>query len=326
MTRIAPSIFRFAALCLAALPWMQQAGAQAYPSKPVRMIVAFPPAGGADIVARIVAPHLGQNLGQQVVVDNRSGAAGIVGTEVAAKSPPDGYTIFLGTLGNISVNPMLYKKLPFDVTRDLAPLTLVVKVTFFMYAHPSLPVKSAKELIALAKAHPGQINYGSSGAGGAPHLAAALFESMAGIKLVHVPYKGSGPEFVDLLGGHIPLAFDSGLQGISFVKTGKLKALGVLSTKRSPLLPDVPAVAETLPGYEVTNWFGLMIPAATPREIVTRLNVEAVKVLRLPDVRERLAQQGAEPVGDTPEEFGAFIKIESDKWAKVIKSAGITIE
>jgi tripartite-type tricarboxylate transporter receptor subunit TctC len=315
-----------ALLTLALLVANQTAPAQAYPSKPVRIIVAFPPGGGVDIVARIMSPKLSESLGQQVVIDNRGGAGGIVGTELAAKSPPDGHTMFMGTLGNLSVNPLLYSKLPFDVGRDFAPLTLVVSVTFVFYVHPSLPVKTVKDLIALAKSRPGRINYASSGNGGAPHLAAELFNSMAGVKMIHVPYKGSGPSFIDVLGGQVPLTFDSMVQGLQYVKSGRLRAVAVLGPRRSPVLPDVPTVGETLPGYEVVNWFGMVVPAATPRDIVTRLNTETVKVLRMPDIRERLMETGAEPVGSTPDEFGAFMKSESAKWARVIKEANIRAE
>ena len=301
----------------------QPALAQPFPSKPVRIIVAFPPGGGVDIVARTMSPRLSEFLGQQVVIDNRAGAAGIVGTDLAAKSPADGYTIFIGTLGNLSVNPLLYAKLPFDVGRDFAPLTLVVSVTFMLYAHPSFPVKTVRDLIALAKARPGQINYASSGVGGAPHLGAELFNSMAGVKMIHIAYKGSGPSFTDLLGGQVPITFDSMVQGLPYVKGGRLRAVATLGPKRSPVLPDVPTVGETLPGYEVVNWFGMVVPAATPRDIVTRLHTEVVKVLRLPEIRERLIAQGAEPAGNSPEEFGAFMKAETAKWTRVIKETNI---
>ena len=299
------------------------ASAQSFPAKTVRVIVAFPPGGGVDIVARTMSPRLSEFLGQQVVIDNRAGAAGIVGTDLAAKAPADGYTIFIGTLGNLSVNPLLYAKLPFDVGRDFAPLTLVVSVTFMLYAHPSFPVKTVRDLIALAKARPGQINYASSGVGGAPHLGAELFNSMAGVKMIHIAYKGSGPSFTDLLGGQVPITFDSMVQGLPYVKGGRLRAVATLGPKRSPVLPDVPTVGETLPGYEVVNWFGMVVPAATPRDIVTRLHTEVVKVLRLPEIRERLIAQGAEPVANTTEEFGAFMKAETAKWTRVIKEANI---
>ena len=297
--------------------------AQPFPNKTVRIIVPFPPGGGVDIVARTISPKLSEALGQQVVVDNRAGASGIVGTDLAAKAAPDGHTIFMGTLGNISVNPLLFPKLPFDIGRDFAPLTQAVAVTFMLYVHPSVPVKSVKDLIALAKSRPGQINYASSGGGGAPHLAAELFNSMAGVKMVHIAYKGSGPSFIDLLGGQVPLTFDSLTQGLPYVKSGRLRAVATLGPARTPVLPDVPIVGDTLKGYEVVNWFGVMVPAATPRDVINRLHVEIVKVLRMPDIRERLSSQGADPVGSSPEEFGAFMKAETAKWARVIKEANI---
>lgn len=297
--------------------------AQAFPSKPVRIIVAFPPGGGTDIVARTIAPKLTDALGQQVVVDNRAGASGLLGTELAAKAPPDGHTVFMGTMGNLSVNPLLFPKAPIDTARDFAPLTQAVSVTFILYAHPSFPVKTVKDLIDLAKARPGQINYASSGAGGAPHLAAELLNSMAGIKMVHIAYKGSGPSFVDVLGGQVPLTMDSLTQGLPYVQSGRLRAVATLGPKRSPVLPNVPTVGETLKGYEVVNWFGLVAPAATPKDVINRLYTEIVKILRMPDIKERLSSQGADPVGSSPDEFGAFMKAETAKWARVIKEANI---
>ena len=297
--------------------------AQAFPSKPVRIIVAFPPGGGTDIVARTMSPKLSEALGQQVVVDNRAGASGMVGTELAAKSAPDGHTMFMGTLGNLCVNPLLFPKAPFDVARDFVPLTQAVSVTFILYVHPSFPVKTVKDLIALTKSRPGQINYASSGSGGAPHLAAELFNSLAGVKMVHVAYKGSGPSFIDVLGGQVPLTFDSLTQGLPYVKSGRLRAVATLGPRRTQVLPEVPTVGETLPGYEVVNWFGIVVPAATPRDIVNRLHSEVVKVLRIPDIRERLSAQGSDPVGSSTEEFGAFMKVETAKWARVIKEANI---
>ena len=300
--------------------------AQTFPSKPVRIIVPFPPGGGLDIVARTIGPKLSEALGQQIVIDNRGGASGLVGTELAAKAAPDGYTIFMGTLGNLSVNPLLFPKAPFDIARDFTPLTQAVAVTFMLYTHPSFPVKTVKELIAIAKARPGQINYASSGAGGALHLAAELFNSVAGVKMVHVPYKGSGPSFIDLLGGQIPLTFDSLTQGLPYIKSGRLRGVATLGPKRTPVLPDVPTVGETLPGYEVVNWFGLVAPAATPRDVINRLHGEIVKILRMPDIHDRLTAQGADPVGSSMEEFGAFMKAETAKWARVIKEANIRVD
>ncbi|MEO7728868.1 MAG: tripartite tricarboxylate transporter substrate binding protein [Burkholderiales bacterium] len=307
------------ALAGAALPLY----AQSFPSKPVRIIVAFPPGGGTDIVARTISPKLSDALGQQVVVDNRAGASGLLGTELAAKAAPDGHTIFMGTLGNLSVNPLLFPKAPFDVARDFAPLTQAVSVTFMLYVHPSFPVKTVKDLIALVKAHPGQINYASSGSGGAPHLAAELFNSVAGVKMVHIAYKGSGPSFIDVLGGQVPLTMDSLTQGLPYVKGGRLRAVATLGPARTPVLPEVPTVGETLKGYEVVNWFGLVAPAATPRDVLNRLHNEIVKILRMPDIKERLSSQGADPVASSQEEFGAFMKSETAKWARVIKDANI---
>jgi tripartite-type tricarboxylate transporter receptor subunit TctC len=302
------------------------AGAQAFPSKPVRIVVAFPPGGGTDIVARIVGQRLGDGYGHQVIVDNRAGAAGVIGTELVVRAAPDGYTWFMATMGNVAVNRHLYK-MAVDPVRDLAPVTNVVAVHFVMVAHPSLPAKNVKELIVLAKARPGEITFSSSGAGGAPHLAGELLKSMAHIKLVHVPYKGSGPSFVDLLGGQIMLTCDSQVQALPYVKSGRLKALAVLSKKRSPQLPDVPTADESgLPGYELTNWFGLLVPAATSRDLIARVNVDVVKVLQQKDVRDRLADMGADVVGDSPQQFAAFIETETTKWAKVIKEANIRAE
>ena len=302
------------------------AGAQAWPSKTIRWIVAFPPGGATDIVARMAAPKLTESLGQQVVVDNRAGAAGVVGTDIAAKAPPDGHTWFIGTMGNLTANPTLYKKLPFDVSRDFAPITQVVDVWFILVSHPSLPVKSVKELIAMAKARPGELNYYSSGNGGGNHLAVELFNSMAGTRITHVPYKGSGPGMTDLLAGHVQLTIDSVVQCLPYIKGGKLRAIAITGAKRSPLLPEVPVVGETVRGYDVTNWFGLVVPAATPPEIRARIHAEVVKVLIAPEFKERLLSMGAEPVGNPPEAFGAFMKAETAKWAKVIRDANIHVE
>lgn len=303
------------------------AAAQSFPSKPIRIIVAFPAGGGTDIVARMIAPKLSEALGGQVVVDNRAGAQGIVGTELAAKSAPDGHTLFMGTLGNIAVNPVLWgNKLPFNMARDFAPLTQVVDVWFLQMSHPSLPVKTPRELIALAKSQPGALNYYSSGAGGAPHLAAEMFNSMAGVKTMHVPYKGSAPGQTDLMAGQVQLGYDSVVQSLPFIKAGKLRALAVLGAKRTPLLPDLPVMNDFLPGFELTNWFALMVPSAVPVDIRNRLHTEVVKILRSSEIKERLLGMGAEPVGSTQEQFAAFIKSESAKWGNVIREANIKPE
>jgi tripartite-type tricarboxylate transporter receptor subunit TctC len=316
-----------ALLVALALAAVGEVHAQAYPTRPVRIIVAFPPGGGTDIVARIVSPRLTEMWGQQVIVENRAGASGVIGTEAAARSAPDGHTLFMATMGNVTVNQHLYPKMPVDPLRDLAPLSQVVAVHFVMVAHPSLPARNVKELIALARSKPGQINYSSSGPGGAPHLGMELFKSLAKVNLVHIPYKGSGPSFADLIGGQVSLTSDSLVQALPYIRAERLRALGVLGAKRSPLLPDVPTIAESgVPGYELTNWFGLLVPAGTPRELITRINGAVVKVLQQPDVRERLVAMGADVVGSSPEEFGTFMQAESTKWAKVVKGANIRAE
>ncbi len=298
--------------------------AQNYPSKPIRIVVAFPPGGGTDIVARMIAPRLGEALGTTVVVDNKAGANGIVGTEIVAKSPADGYTLFMGTLGNLSANTGLYgSKLPFNIEKDFAPLTQVVDAWFLQMTHPALPVKNPRELIALAKSKPNGLYFYSSGSGGAPHLAAEMFNKMAGIQTVHVPYKGSAPGQIDLIAGEVQLGYDSVVQSLPFVQSKKLRALSVLGTKRSSLLPEVPTMNEFLPGYFLTNWFGLVAPAATPAEIRNRLNAELVKILRSAELKDRFLALGAEPVGSTQEEFGRFMKSETAKWSQLIREAKI---
>lgn len=312
------------ALVLAALHAL--AGAQAFPNKPIRIIVGFPPGGGTDIVARIIAPKLGENIGQQVIIDNRGGANGILGTDLAAKAMPDGYTLFLGTAGNLAVNPTLYKTLPFDISRDFSPITHVADVTLIMIVHPSFPAKSVKELISIAKARRGQIKYSTSGTGSLLHLGAELLGIAVDIKMTHIPYKGSAPSLTAIISGEVEACVDTVLLSLQYVKAGRVRAIAVLGGKRSSLLPNVPTMAESVPGYEVTNWFGLVVPAATPPEIRTRIHTEMVKVLRSPETRERLLNQGAEAVGSRPEEFGGFLKAETAKWAKVIREAKIQVE
>jgi tripartite-type tricarboxylate transporter receptor subunit TctC len=305
-----------------------QAPGSAFPTKPVRVIVAFPPGGGTDIVARIMAPKLSELWGgQQAIVENRAGASGVIGTEAAARAAPDGYTWLLGTMGNLTVNQHLYTKMAVDPQRDFTALTQVVAVHFVMVAHPSLPARNVKELIALARARPGQINYSSSGPGGAPHLGGELLKSMSGIDLAHIPYKGSGPSFTDLLGGQVSLTFDSLLQSLPYIKSGRLNALAVLGSKRSTLLPGTPTVAESgVPGYALTNWFGLVVPASTPRELVARLYGDVSKVLAQTEVRDRIHGMGADVIGSSPEQFATFMRAETAKWAKVIKQANIRAE
>jgi len=300
------------------------ASAQSFPSKPVRIIVAFPAGGGTDIVARVLAPKLTEAWGHQVLVDNRAGASGTIGTEAAAKSPPDGHTMFMGTMGNLSVNKHLFPKMAVDPVKDFTPLSQVVAVHFLLVAHPSLPARNAKELIALAKQRPGQITYGSSGPGGAPHLGGELLRKMAAIDIAHIPYKGSAISMQDLIGGQIMLSFDSVIQYLPHLQSGRVKALAVLGKARTPTLPNVPTMHESaLPGYDLTNWFGLVLPGGTPPEILRRISADVTKALAFPDVREKLTAMGATVVASSPEQFGSYMRAESDKWAKLITEAGI---
>ncbi|MEO7728681.1 MAG: tripartite tricarboxylate transporter substrate binding protein [Burkholderiales bacterium] len=300
--------------------------AQLYPAKPVRMIAASSPGSAVDIVARIVAQKLGENIGQQVIIDNRAGAGGNLGAELAAKAAPDGYTLFMGTPAH-AINTGLYRKLNYDLVRDFAPVSQVTSGAYVIVVHPSLPVKSVKDLIALARAKPGQLNYASAGSGNATHLAGELFNSAAHVKLVHVPYKGSGPAVTDLVGGQVQLMFANLTAALPQVKTGRLRALAVTGQTRAAAAPDLPTVIEAgVPGYVVTSWFGVLVPAATPREIVVRLNTDLARTMSAPDVRARLASDGAEATVGTPEQFAAFINAEIARWTKVIKDAGIAAE
>jgi len=289
--------------------------AQAFPTKPVKIIVAFPPGGGTDIVARVVGAKLQEAWGQGVVVENRAGASGTIGTELAAKADPDGHTLFMATMGNMTANPHLYN-MGIDPLRAFAPITKVVDVHFVFMANPSLPAANVAEVIALAKKKPGEIAYSSSGPGGAPHLAMELFKRQAGIDLIHIPYKGSSMSINDLIGGRVMLSMDSLVQSAPHIKSGRLKALAVLGPKRSPLLPEVPTMQEAgVAGYSLTNWFGLLAPAATPREVVQNVFVDVKKVLEDPEIRKRIGDLGADVVGNTPEEFGAAMRAESQQWA-----------
>lgn len=301
--------------------------AQDYPSKPVRIIVPFAPGGTTDILARLVGQRLTDSLRQPVVVDNRPGANGALGTELVAKAAPDGHTIIMGYLGSLAINPNLYSKLPYDPLRDFAPITLVASTTQALVLHPSVPVRTTRELIALAKREPAQISYASAGIGAPSHLAGELLKMMAGIDLVHIPYKGSGAATNDLLGGHVAMSFGGLAAAMPHVKAQRLRLLAITTAARSPAVPQVPTIAESgLPGYDVSSWFGLLAPAATPREVVGRLHGEVVKILKTGDVRERLAGDGAEIVANRPDEFAAFIKSELSKWGKVIRTAGIRPE
>ena len=313
----------WAALIGAAAATNVYAQAQDYPVRAVRLIIPFAPGGSNDILGRLIAARLTDSLGQQVVVDNRGGAGGTIGAELAAKSPPDGYTMVIGHIGTLAVNPTLYKKLAYDPLKDFQPISLIAKVPNIMVVHPTVPAKSVQELVALAKAKPRALVYGSGGNGGAGHLATEYFKLMAKVDLVHVPYKGTGPAIIDLLAGQTQLVF-AGVPGISAqVRAGKLRALGVSTTKRLAVFPDVPTIAESVPGYEATQWYGVLGPAGIPKPVVARLNQDIVKALQTREMQERLAADGAEPLSSTPEEFHAFIKAEIARWAPVIKAAQI---
>lgn len=310
-------------LLLAIAPALAQ---QPYPSRPVRIISPFAPGGGNDALCRIVAPRLSENLKQQVIVENRAGANGIVGTEVAARSAPDGYTIVLIPSGH-AVNASLHKKLPFDSIRDFTPITLVGSSPLVLAVHPSLPVKNVKELIALAKARPGQLTYVSAGIGASGHLGGALFETLTNTKMTHIPYKGMALAIVDLMSGQVTMTFGTSLSVVPHVRAGRLRALATTGTQRSPALPDLPTVAEAgVPGYEASLWYGFAGPARLPPEILNRLHSAIVAVLRLPDVRERLASQGVDPQHNAPEEFAKLLVADVERWAKVVQRAGVQAE
>src|SRR5262245_27569074 len=304
----------------------QQNPAQQYPSRAVRLIVASTPGSGVDIVSRIVAQKLSAGLGHQVIVDNRPGAGANLGAEIAAKSPPDGYTLFMGTPAH-AINSSLYSGLNYDLVRDFAPISLVTTGQYMVVVHPSVPAHTVKELIALARAKPGALAYGSGGPGNSTHLAGELFNSLAGTKMLHVPYKGSGPALVDLVGGQIHVLFSNLTAGLPHVRSGRLRALAVTGPKRSPQLPDLPTVKESgPPDYVVTNYFGMFAPAGTPAAVIAKLNAEIAKAMHAPDVQSTLASEGAEPAPSSPGEFGAFIKSEISRWAAVVKISGLRPE
>ncbi len=303
--------------------YVSETKAQTYPAKPVRVMVPFPPGGPTDIVARGMAPRMSEALGQTVVIENRGGAGGALGTEVVAKSPADGYTVLMGTIGGLAVSMSLLPNRGYDTLRDFAPITQAVNVTNFLVVHPSVPAQSVKELLAMARARPGGLNYASSGNGTVTHLAGELLKLMGKVDIVHVPYKGGAPALTALVSGETDMSYENSLIILPQIKAGKVKALAVTGAKRSPLLPSLPTIGETLPGYSASGWYGLVAPAATPKDALAKLNAAAVKALRSPDVAERLASQGAEAVGNPAEEWGAFIRAEIDKWARVVKAANM---
>ena len=316
-------VFALTSICMVAGP----ACAQGYPSKPVRLIVPYPPGGGTDIFARLVGAKLAEALGQPFVIEQRPGAAGVIGADAAAKSAPDGYTIVIGQASNLAINVSLMKKLPYDPVRDFAPITRVAMSPNLLVVHPSLPVRSVKDLVVLAKARPGAINYASAGSGSPGHLAAEYFRKIAGIDVVHIPYKGATPAMLDVIAGHVSYYFTSPVSAQPFVAAGRLRQVAVTSAKRFPPLPDVPAIAEA--GYrdiDMVAWWGLLAPAGTPADIINRLHGPAVKALNAPDLKERLAGQGAMVYTDTPAEFGAYIKSEIANWAKIVAASGAHLD
>jgi len=302
------------------------AGAQEYPTRPIRLIAPFAPGGPTDLFARLMGAKLGERLGQPVLVENRPGAGGSVGAEAAAKASPDGYTLVLVS-SSFAVNATLYPKLPYDTLKDFAPVTLLASAPFLLAANQGVPAGSVRELIAYAKANPGKLNYGSGGSGSGPHIVAELFKSEAGVNIVHIPYKGTGPLIAALVAGDVQLAFGNIFALVPQIKSGRLKAIAVTGRERSSALPEVPTVAESgLPGFEAVGVHGLLAPAGTPRRIVDKLNAECVAILRSPEVRSQLASEGAEPVGNTPEQYAAHIAAEVQKWGRLVRERGIRAE
>jgi tripartite-type tricarboxylate transporter receptor subunit TctC len=300
--------------------------AQNYPAKPIRLILGFAPGGSTDLVARVVGQKMSESWGQQVIIDNRPGANGMIGADLVAKASPDGYSLLLSSIGPMAINASLYR-MPYDIVNDFASVTYTGNVANLLVVHPTIPAMNVKDLIALAKAKPGQLTFGSSGTGGAPHMAVELFKLLTKVNVVHVPYKGGGPAMADLVGGQISGSFASMPSAIPFVKAGKLRALAVTALKRSPALPEVPTISEAgVKGFSVLDWQGLFTTAKTPPEIVNKLNAEVVRVLALPDVIERLSVAGVEIQTSTPKEWGDFVKSEISKWGKVVKEAGVKVE
>jgi tripartite-type tricarboxylate transporter receptor subunit TctC len=308
---------------IAALMIAMPCAAQTYPSGPLRIVSPYPPGGGTDILSRTIAQKLNERLGQPVVVDNRAGANGTLGAALVAKAPPDGQTMLIVPAG-YAANPALYKSLPYDQARELAPVSHLASGPLVLVVHPALPVRSVKDLIALAKSRPGEINVGSAGNGSLPHLCAELFNAEGKVKLTHIPYKGSGTAIVDVMSGRVPVYFMNVLQSLPLIKSGKLRALGVTSPQRTAIAPELPAIAEAgLPGFDMTNWYGMLVPAATPRDVINKLQQETARVLNLPELKERLAGEGMTVVGSTPEQFAAFLARETAKYNRIIQAAGI---
>jgi tripartite-type tricarboxylate transporter receptor subunit TctC len=317
-------------VALAMLHWTvitDAIAADAYPAKALRLIVPFPPGGPADALARLVGDKLSASLGKAVVVDNRPGAGGNIGMELGAKSAPDGYTLVLAPAGNLTVNPFLYRNVPYDVARDFAPVTVIAAVPNVLVVHPSVPAKSVAELIRYAKAHPGTLNYSSPGNGSGAHLAGELFKSMAGVDIVHIPFNGIAPAVTAVVGGQVQMMFAGAPSALPQVKAGRVVALGVASLKRTAAAPELPTLAESgLPGFDVTSWYSIVVPAGTPTEIIAGLRSEITAALTQSEVQEKLTGLGAEPIGNTPAEFAAMLKVETAKWGKIVKDANIQVE
>ena len=319
--------FRSGVSVLLACVGVMQVRAQEYPLKPIRLIVPFVPGGANDVIGRIVGIKITEAHGQHVVLENRGGAGGSLGVEIAAKSPPDGYTLVLGNIANLAVNPTLYRKLGYNPLTDLQPVTLIAKVPSILVVHPSLPAKNVKELVALARARPARLTFGTGGGGSGSHLTMELFRLQTKIDLVHIPYKGVGPALVDLLAGQITMAFGA-VPGVApYARSGRLRALGVSSAARLAAFPDMPTIAEMgVPGYEATLWFGILAPGGTPMPIVNRLHATLTRALQSADLKTRFTAEGSEPIGSTPQEFQAFIKSEIERWAVVVRASGMKAE
>ena len=322
ITTLLPGMAVLALTLAAALPALAE-----FPDRPIRIIVPYPPGGTSDLLARAVAPRLGERLKQTVVIENRAGAGGVIGSQVVAKSPADGYTLLLGTIASHGILPVLQKPAPYDAVKDFAPVTLVASTPNVLVANPSAPVRNLAELLALARAKPGSVNFGSTSLGGSPHMSGELLKTMAQVDIVHVPYKGGGPMLIDLMGGQIPFGFDNLPSSMNHIRSGKIRALAVTTAKRWPGAPEIPTMAEAgVPGYEASAWFGLLAPANTPKPIVELLQRHVAAILRQPEVEKMLLEQGAEAVGNTPDEFARLIAAELQKWDKVVAATGVKLE
>ena len=329
IVRLPKSVFSFV-VAFALSTFSGAAFAQGFPNRPVRLIVPFPAGGTTDILARAIAQKLSESLGQSFVVDNRPGAGGNIGSDLVAKSPPDGYTLLMGTVGTHAINPGLYPKMPYDHVKDFAPVVLVAGVPNVLVVNPGVPVKTVAELVTLARDKPGTINFASSGSGTSIHLSGELFKSLTGTQITHVPYKGSSPALTDLIGGQVQIMFDNLPSAMPHIKGGKLRAIALTSSKRAPALPDVPTIAESgvasLASFEATSWFGIFAPAGTPRDVVLKINADTNKALQSAEMKEKLLSQGAEAVGNTPEYFADYIKAETIKWARVVRDSGAKVD